>query len=282
AMWAGEGGMLILAGYLAGENPDFHDYAAAWHWVFVVAALVFTGLTLYHRWALPRPLSDQAGDRKALSQEMLNSFVSFFQKPDIVLILAFLLLYRLGEAQLVKLAAPFLLDGPAAGGLSLSTTEVGWINGTVGVLALVAGGILGGVLASRQGLKAWFWPMVLAMNVPNLGYWLLATFAPVSSTWVTVAVAVEKFGYGFGFTAFLLYLLYVAQGKHQTAHYAIGTGFMALGMMLPGLVSGYIQAALGYDGFFFWVMLSTLPGMLIAFFVWRSLDPTFGQKKEKE
>ena len=123
--------------------------------------------------------------------------------------------------------------------------------------------------------------MILAMNLPNLGYWLLAIFAPVSSGWVTLAVAVEKFGYGFGFTAFLLYLLYVAQGKHQTAHYAIGTGFMALGMMLPGLVSGYIQAALGYDGFFLWVMLSTVPGMVVAYFIWRGLDPTFGRKKEE-
>lgn len=278
AMWAGEGGMLILAGYLAGEDPSFAAYTGAWRWTFLAAGAVLGLLALYHGLVLPQPSTDRAGHRQQLWGEMGQAFVSFFQKSQIGLVLAFLLLYRLGEAQLVKLAGPFLLDTNAAGGLGLSTEAVGWINGTVGVGALIAGGILGGILAARYGLKAWFWPMILAMNLPNLAYWLLAVYQPENELWVTLAVGLEKFGYGFGFTAFVLYLLYVARGNHPTAHYAIGTGFMALGMMLPGLISGYVQEWLGYPGFFLWVLGSTLPGMALAWLVWRELDPAFGRK----
>ncbi len=281
AMWTGEGGMLILAGYMAGENPDFDAYADAWRWSFLAAGGLLGALAIFHSWVLPRPKSDRPGNRQHLWGEMGDAFVSFFQKPQIGLILAFLLTYRLGEAQLVKLAGPFLLDEAVAGGLSLSTEAVGWINGTVGVAALIAGGILGGILASANGLKTWFWPMILAMNLPNLGYWLLSVYLPENPVWVTVAVGFEKFGYGFGFTAFLLYLLYVARGNHQTAHYAIGTGFMALGMMLPGTVSGMVQESLGYPNFFLYIMLSTIPGMVLAYFIWRGLDPGFGKKKQE-
>jgi MFS transporter, PAT family, beta-lactamase induction signal transducer AmpG len=247
-----------------------------------MAAGLLGALGLYHSWVLPRPASDQPKEQSGLWREMGDAFVSFFQKPNIALVLAFLLLYRLGEAQLVKLAAPFLLDDPTVGGLGLDTAAVGWINGTVGVLALIVGGILGGILAARDGLKAWFWPMVLAMNLPNIAYWLLALFQPENVSWVVLGVGLEKFGYGFGFTAFVLYLLYIARGAHQTAHYAFGTGFMALGMMLPGLFSGWVGDQLGYASFFLWVFFNTLPGIGLAYYVWRRLDPRFGQKTQTD
>ncbi len=282
AMWAGEGGMLILAGYWVGENAGPEQYAEGWRVAFLMAAGLLGALGLYHSWVLPRPASDQPKEQSGLWREMGDAFVSFFQKPNIALVLAFLLLYRLGEAQLVKLAAPFLLDDPTVGGLGLDTAAVGWINGTVGVLALIVGGILGGILAARDGLKAWFWPMVLAMNLPNIAYWLLALFQPENVSWVVLGVGLEKFGYGFGFTAFVLYLLYIARGAHQTAHYAFGTGFMALGMMLPGLFSGWVGDQLGYASFFLWVFFNTLPGIGLAYYVWRRLDPRFGQKTQTD
>ncbi len=161
-----------------------------------------------------------------------------------------MLLYRLAEAMLVKLASPFLLDSRDMGGLGLHTSEVGITYGTVGVIALTLGGIIGGIVASRQGLKFWLWPMALAITLPNAAYLLLAYFQPDSFIWVNVAVAVEQLGYGFGFTAYMLYLIYFSQGEHKTAHYSICTGIMALGMMLPGMAAGWIQEQLGYQHFF--------------------------------
>ena len=189
----------------------------------------------------------------------------------------FLLTYRLGESQLVKIASPFLLDKHATGGLELSTATVGMIYGTIGVIALLLGGVLGGIVVSRHGFRRWILPMALAINLPDALYIYLSEVHP--DAWqVIVAVAIEQLGYGFGFTAYMLYLIYIAEGEHKTAHYAIGTGFMALGMMLPGMAAGWIQDTIGYTPFFIWVCICTLPGILASVLVRNKIDPAFGKK----
>ena len=208
-----------------------------------------------------------------------ETIVSFFEKPEIGIAVAFVLFYRFAEAQLVKLAAPFLLDSVEAGGLALTTGEVGFVYGTVGALCLTVGGILGGIVAARDGIGRWLWPMVLAINIPNAVYLFLATVRPESFWIINGAIAIEQFGYGFGFAAFLLVLIYIAEGEHKTAHYAIGTGLMALGMMIPGMFSGWLEDIVGYQTFFVWVLIATIPSFLVAARI--KVDPTFGQKKEE-
>ncbi len=168
--------------------------------------------------------------------------------------IAFLLLYRFAESQLVKLASPFLLDAQEAGGLALSTSQVGLVYGTIGVIALIIGGLSGGFLASRHGLKAWLWPMALSINLPDLVYVYLAYVQPENFSVICTCVAIEQLGYGFGFTAYMLFMIYISEGEFKTSHYAISTAFMALGMMIPGLISGYIQTILGYQHFFVYII----------------------------
>ncbi len=208
-----------------------------------------------------------------------ETIVNFLTKDGIGLTLAFLFLFRFAEAQLVKLASPFLLDKGEVGGLALSTGEVGFVYGTVGVIALTLGGLLGGYVISRQGLKFWLVWMVLAINIPDAVYVYLAYTLPTDFLIINTAVAIEQFGYGFGFTAYLMYMIYVSQGEHKTAHYALCTGFMALGMMLPGMISGWIQEQLGYQHFFVWVMIATIPSFLVAMVI--KVDPEFGKKKSE-
>jgi PAT family beta-lactamase induction signal transducer AmpG len=179
----------------------------------------------------------------------------------------------------VKLVSPFLLDPRDKGGLGLTTTEVGIVYGTVGVIALTIGGLLGGYVVSRNGLKYWLWIMVFTIHLPDAAFVYLSHAQPESFFLVNVAVAFEQFGYGFGLTAYMLYMIIIAEGEHKTAHYAFCTGFMALGMMLPGLLSGYVQEWLGYKNFFLWVMVATIPGFIVAAFA--KIDPSFGRKVEK-
>lgn len=258
------------------------NFAAAWTSTFYIAAGLFIALCGYHAFALPRPLADQnqTGSLKRFLVDFLNVFVTFFQKKHVLITIAFLLLYRFAEAQLVKLASPFLLEMREAGGISLSTGEVGFVYGTVGVITLVVGGILGGWAAARNGLKFWLPWMVVAINLPNLAYVFLAYVQPESFVVVAAAVAVEQFGYGFGFAAYMLYMLYAARGEHETAHYAICTGFMALGMMLPGMVSGWLQELIGYQHFFVWVMIATIPSFLVAAAAYWIIDPSFGKRED--
>jgi PAT family beta-lactamase induction signal transducer AmpG len=253
----------------------------AWSITFVALAAMFLVFFLYHRFFLPRTDSDKPavqGDGENLFSEFLITFKSFFQKDALGPALAFFLLFRLGESQLVKLASPFMLDSREVGGLGLTTGDVGLIYGTVGIIALTLGGILGGLLASNRGLKYWLWPMTLAINAPNLVYVYLSYFSPQSMWLISASVAIEQFGYGFGFTAYMLFMIYFAEGKHKTAHYALCTGFMALGMMIPGMVSGWLQEILGYEHFFIWVMICTLPGFLVLRYL--KIDPAFGIKKK--
>lgn len=190
--------------------------------------------------------------------------------------MTFLLLYRLGEAQLVKMVAPFLLDPRARGGLGLSTEMVGIVYGTVGIVALTLGGIVGGWAASRHGLKAWLWPMLFAIHLPDAVFLYLAYAQPHSIAIIQACVVIEQFGYGFGFTAMLLYMMYIARGEHRTAHYAICTGFMALGMMLPGMWSGALEDLIGYRHFFLVVILATIPSFLVALAI--PLEGDYGRK----
>ena len=255
----------------------------AWSLTFFLLAGAFVALMAWHQFSLPRPPSDRpAADPSVggVAREFFRTFATFFQKPGIGAAVLFILFYRFAEAQLVKLASPFLLDTTEAGGLALTTGEVGFVYGTVGVASLVLGGITGGILAARDGLRRWLWPMVLAINVPNAVYLFLALARPDSFLVINAAVAVEQFGYGFGFTAFLLYLIYVSEGEHKTAHYAIGTGLMALGMMIPGMISGWLQEVVGYEAFFVWVLVATAPSFLVAALV--KIDPEFGKKKAEE
>jgi MFS transporter, PAT family, beta-lactamase induction signal transducer AmpG len=274
AMIAGQGALVYLAGALQVRTGSF---AQAWAMVFGVLAAAFVLLALWHGAVLPAPPADRSLQRTAgWGREFAATFAAFFRKPRIVAVLAFLLLYRFAESQLLKLAAPFLLDAPAVGGLGLSTQAVGVVYGTVGVAALTAGGLVGGWAISRAGLAAMLWPMVLAMNVPNAVYVALAVTQPAGAWVAGVAIAIEQLGYGFGFTAYLVVMMRVAEGEHRTAHYAICTGFMALGMMLPGMAAGWLQAWLGYPGFFTWVCAATIPSFVVAALL--RIEPQDGER----
>jgi PAT family beta-lactamase induction signal transducer AmpG len=274
AMISGQGGLVWLAGTWAERSGNI---ASAWAGVFGLIAGFFVVVGCYHWFVLPRPKNDPAQANPARgSSNYFAVFAAFFRKPGIIVILAFLLLYRFAEAQVLKLLPPFLLDERAAGGLGLSTQQVGIIYGTIGVIALTLGGLAGGVAISRFGLKRLLWPMIISMYAPNLVFIYLALAQPTSLTLVGCALAVEQFGYGFGFTAYMLYMMMVADGHLRTAHYAICTGFMALGMMLPGMAAGWIQEKLGYVNFFIWVCLATVPSFLATAFV--KIDPAFGRK----
>lgn len=276
AMLAGQGPLVILAGHLETISAQTSQ---AWSIVFFILAVLFTAFFLWHLLILPYPVADDKRGGKNINEVMhdfLETFTSFFKKPGIGVAITFILVFRLGEAQLVKLASPFLLDEPAKGGLGLSTSDIGFVYGTAGIIALMLGGILGGIAVSRHGIKKWLWPMVLAMNLPNLVYVFLAFAQPQQLSIVTASVVIEQFGYGFGFTAYMLYMIYLSDGKHKTAHYALCTGFMALGMMLPGMVSGWVQEMLGYQSFFMWVMICTIPGFVVVNFL--KIDPRFGTK----
>jgi MFS transporter, PAT family, beta-lactamase induction signal transducer AmpG len=253
----------------------------AWSVTFFFLAGLFLLFLIYHRFFLPFPGTDKTtvsekGD--SMFSEFFRTFSAFFKKKNIGPALAFILLYRLGEAQIVKLASPFMLDPREIGGLGLTTGDVGLIYGTIGILALTLGGIAGGVVASRKGLRYWVFPMALAMNVPNVVYVFLSMYTPQSMWLISGGVALEQFGYGFGFTALMLFMIHFSEGSHKTAHYAFCTGFMALGMMLPGMISGWVQEIIGYVNFFVWVVLCTIPGFIIIFYL--RIDPAFGVKKK--
>lgn len=270
-MITGQGLIVILAGYM---EQKYGNPAQAWSYTMIGVAglmLVLTGLNYL---ATPNIL-EKTGSKEE-QPSFGKVFSTFFTKKNIGLSLAFVLLYRLGESQLVKMASPFFLDERTAGGLGLSTTEVGFIYGTLGVIALLIGGILGGVVISRDGLGRWMIPMAFAINAPNIGYVLLSWSQPESIAFASTVVVIEQLGYGFGFAAFMVFLIYLAEGLYKTAHYALATGFMAMGMMLPGMLSGYMQQWLGYPGFFVWVVLATIPGFAMAY--WVKYPREFGKK----
>jgi len=285
AMITGQGGLVFLAGKLmpagaADPTATSYDPAAvahAWAIVFGLLAGWMLVAALWHQRVLPRPETDRAGaDQGSTWQAWWTVFAAFFRQPGIGRMLAFLLCYRFAEAQLLRLVIPFLLDGRDQGGLALTNESVGVIYGTLGVIALLVGGILGGWLVSQHGLRRLRWWLVAAINVPNAVFVGLALTQPDRLAVVAAALVVEQFGYGLGFTGYMIAMMMMAEGRHQTAHYSICTGFMAMGVMVPGMWAGWVEEQLGYTLFFGWVLVCTLP----SFFTtgWLRIESDFGRK----
>ncbi len=274
---AGQGLLIMLAGYLESKTGNI---SYAWMLTFFVMSGLFLAVWVYHCFILPRPKKDMPSTVSAnhLAKEFLQTFTSFFQKKQIGIALLFMLLYRLPEAQLAKMSIPFLIDPISEGGLGLTTEEVGFSQGTIGIIGLTLGGIWGGMAVARNGLTKWLWPMVWSISLPDIVYVYLSYAQPDSLFIINSCIFIEQLGYGFGFTAYMLYLIYFSQGKQQTAHYAICTAFMALGMMLPGMAAGWLQETLGYQHFFIWIMLCCLATFIVSFFL--KIDPAFGKKAQ--
>lgn len=281
----GQGGIVILAGYL---ETTTRSVSTSWGIVFMGLSAIFFLFSLYHYFSLPVVSDDHPINHKGaldILKGFGNAFLTFFQRRNIASALAFMLLYRLPEALCIKIVQPFLVSGREVGGLGLTTSEVGFVNGTAGVIALLLGGIAGGVVIGKNGLKRWLWPMAMSLTLPCIFYCFLAMWQPDSLHLITLAVFVEQFGYGFGFSAYMLYLLYFSQGENSTSHYAFCTAFMALGMMIPGMFAGWIfenvaiwsqDANSEFINFFWIVMLSCFFTFLVCKIV--KIDSAFGRK----
>lgn len=279
AMVLGQGGLVTVAGIIEILYPNCSP-EMPWKTVMVILSAMFVILALYHSFALPYPPSDHraaklTGIGEAL-HEFGSTFVSFFKKPHAGIALLFMLLYRFPEAQLVKLISPFLLDSEASGGMGMTTAQVGVCYGTVGIIALMAGGIAGGIVVSRGGLAKWLKPMAWSMSLTCLTFVLLSQLHTISLPLIYGCVAVEQAGYGFGATAYTMYLIFYSDGPRKTSHYAMCTGIMALGMMLPGMMAGKLQAIMGYDGFFLWVTACCVFTIAVTMLV--KVPSDFGRK----
>ena len=274
----GQGVLVAIAGYI---ETHYSDIPLSWTITLGVSAAMFSLVSIYHLFALPKVESNSSGatgtptnfsnSAKEILQGFGQSFATFFSKKGLVLAIAFMLLYRLPEAFLLKLCTPFLVADQASGGLGMSTQDVGIAYGTIGVLFLTIGGIVGGVMASRWGLRKSLWPMAACMTLPCLSFVYLAAAQPENVVIISVCIAIEQFGYGFGFTAYMLYMMHFADGEFKTSHYAICTAFMALSMMIPGMFAGYLQEWLGYSGFFWMVMLCCVATVVVTYMVRKTI-----------
>ncbi len=271
----GQGVLVAIAGYI---ESNYNDIPLSWTVTLGITAVIFALVNIYHLFAMPRPSSDAprltgeaSGKAKDIIKEFAASFVTFFRKPLVALAITFMLLYRLPEAFLLKLCTPFLVADQSVGGLSMTTEAVGLAYGTIGVFFLTIGGIIGGIMAARWGLKRSLWPMAACMTLPCLSFVYLAMAQPTSIIVISTCIAIEQFGYGFGFTAYMLYMIHFAEGEFKTSHYAICTAFMALSMMLPGMVAGYLQEWLGYELFFWMVMVCCIPTVIVTLLVSRKI-----------
>ena len=294
----GQGLLVMLAGNLEVLTRNIRY---SWSITFYGMAGLFIAFWLWHHYILPHPesktgvrgkrlevrdMSDGSAteyslttDHQPLITQFWHTLKTFFQKPQVWAGICFMLFYRMPEGLLAKVSALFLIDTAAKGGLGLSPAEYGLVQGTVGVIGLTLGGILGGIVASRDGLKRWLWPMVLAITLPDLVYVYLSYALPESLLIVNVCVFIEQFGYGFGFSAYMLYLIYYSQGEHKTAHYALCTAFMALSMMIPGLFAGALQESVGYPAFFLIVVAACTMTYVVTALL--RIDPEFGKKKQE-
>ena len=269
----GQGVLVMIAGNL--QVIYRNNIPFSWSLMFYGVAGLFIALWLWHSYILPRPAEDisRSGiSARTIWSEFVHTIVTFFQKPQVLIAILFMLLYRMPEGLLVKVSALFLIDAEHNGGLQ----EYGLVQGTVGVVGLILGGICGGIAAGIHGLKRWLWPMVCAITLPDLVYVYLSYAQPDSLLLINACVFVEQFGYGFGFTAYMLYLIYYSQGEYKTSHYALCTAFMALSLMIPGLVAGALQEAVGYRMFFIIVMICCIVTFLVTSFL--KIDPEFGKK----
>lgn len=271
----GQGVLVMIAGLLETKTGNV---PLAWSITLAVSAVLFGAIALWHTFFMPKPEQILVERRTAseIFSEIGRTFVTFFKKKQVWFALVFMLLYRLPEAFSVKMLNPFLLDDLSAGGLGLNTETVGLVYGTIGVIALTLGGILGGLAAGKWGLKKSLWPMALSLALPCSVYLYMAAAQPTSLWVIALCVAFDQFGYGFGFTAYMLYMMYFAEGEYKTSHYALCTAFMALSMMLPGLVAGLLQEALGYTGFFVMVMFCCLATVIVTLFA--KVDSNYGKK----
>jgi PAT family beta-lactamase induction signal transducer AmpG len=277
----GQGVLVALAGLIENNTGNI---PMSWRITMIVTAVIFAICSLYHTFMLPRPTTDTSSlkDEKptvgAIFMEFGRTFATYFKKSGVWLAIVFMLLYRLPEAFLIKMCMPFLVASKEMGGLGLSTAEVGVVYGTIGVLFLTIGGILGGLFASKLGLKKSLWTMAGCMTLPCFTFVYLAIYQPDSLVLTSIAIAIEQFGYGFGFTAYMLYMMYFSEGELKTSHYSICTAFMAMSMLIPGMFAGYIQEALGYVDFFWMVIICCIATLLVTFFVDRKIDPNYGKK----
>ncbi len=277
----GQGVLLVIAGLLETHTGNI---PLAWQLTLLITSILFALLSLWHTFFLPKPQTDKSSlegkqqSAVAILREFGRTFVTYFRKPGIWLAMIFMLVYRLPEAFLIKMINPFLVADMEKGGLGLATETVGVVYGTIGVAFLMLGGILGGIYASRVGLRKSLWWMAACMTLPCLSFVYLSMVQPVNLVWISIAIAIEQFGYGFGFTAYMLYMMYFSEGEFKTAHYAICTAFMALSMMIPGAVAGYIQEAIGYQNFFWMVIACCAATLIVTFFVDRQVDPDYGKK----
>lgn len=275
----GNGVLVFLAGYLASNYfKGKEGLETSWMIVFGVTAILFALFFIYHKFFLPYPESDypRAKEGKDKINEFFTAFAEFFKQKKIGLILFFLLVYRLPEAQLVKMVAPFLKDPVAKSGMGLSNEQFAIVYGTAGIIALTVGGILGGIVISKHGLKKWIWPMLISMHLPIVAFWYLAATPPHEVFDIGVVVVIEQFGYGFGFAAYMVYMMYVSDNKYKTSSYAICTGFMALGMMIPGMWSGWLEEQFGYENFFLIVLATAIPSFIATALI--PLDENYGRK----
>lgn len=274
----GQGVIVVIAGLL---ETRYSDIPKAWSVTMIICSVIMAAVTVYHTFFLPHPEEDIRKDSRSAKEVFADfgrTFVTFFRKKEVWIAVIFMLLYRLPEAFSVKMLTPFMLDPVDAGGLGLSTAQSGLVYGTVGVIALLCGGILGGLCAAKWGLKKALWPMALSLALPCAVYLFLALVQP-EQIWVVYAcVAFDQFGYGFGFTAYTLYMMYFADGEYKTSHYALCTAFMALSMMIPGMFAGKLQESLGYTGFFTMVMASCLATVAVTLIVRRRVDASYGKK----
>lgn len=278
SMVVGKGGLIAIAGCL----HKIYDIQMVWALVFYGLAALFLGLMLYHRFVLPHPNEDVDREQQSgrqLLYEFWRTFFSFFNKSQAITTICFLLLFRLPEALITPISQLFLQAPKAKGGLALTEIAFGTVNGVVGVVGLLLGGIIGGMMISRDGLKRWLWPMTAAITLPNIAYVYLAFALPDNLIAISTAVFIENFGYGFGFSAYMLFMIYFSQGAHKTSHYALCTGFMALSMMLPGLFAGALAQLVGYKMFFVIVMLVCIFPFLVAHQL--RIDDGFGKGEDK-
>ena len=276
----GQGVLVYIAGLI---ETNTGNIPMSWQITLLVTAVLFCGVTLYHTFFIPRPEVEkkpegEKSSAKAIMQEFGRTFVTYFTKPGLILAILFMLLYRLPEAFLIKMCTPFLVASREVGGLGLSTENVGLAYGTIGVLFLTIGGILGGLYASKVGLKKSLWWMAAGMTLPCLTFVYLAECLPTNLVLISIAIAIEQFGYGFGFTAYMLYMIYFSEGEFKTSHYAICTAFMAFSMMIPGMFAGYLQEMMGYALFFWMVIACCVATVIITYFADRKIDPNYGLK----
>ena len=277
----GQGVLVAIAGAI---ELKYNNIPLSWTITMLVTAVMFSAVSFYHLFAIPKPTSDKsvlepgAANAKAIFMEFGRTFATYFTKPGVWLAIVFMLLYRLPEAFLIKMCMPFLVASKETGGLGLTTAEVGIAYGTIGVIFLTVGGIIGGLFASRIGLKRSIWWMAACMTLPCLTFVYLAIWQPDNLFAISTAIAIEQFGYGFGFTAYMLYMMYFSEGEFKTSHYAICTAFMALSMMIPGMFAGYIQEAIGYVNFFWMVIICCIATIVVTIFADRKIDPEYGKK----